>query len=87
MAGSDSRYLLQLGPSGECSAPCGGGTREQSLSCIDTVLGLPVEMTMCSLNSTTLGQLSEPCNTHQYVSPPAMSILDASCCQGHLRVQ
>ncbi len=34
---------------------------------MDTVLGLPVEMTMCSLNSTTLGQLSEPCNTQQYV--------------------
>ena len=67
VAGSDSRYLLQLGPSGECSAPCGDGTREKSLSCMDTVLGLPVEMTMCSLNSTTLGLLSEPCNTQQYV--------------------
>ena len=66
VVGSDSRYLLQLGPSGECSAPCGGGTREKSLACMDTVLGLPVEMTMCSLNSSTLGQLSEPCNSQQY---------------------
>ena len=41
---------------------------------MDTVLGLPVGMTVCSLSSTTLGQLSEPCNTQQYVSPPAVSV-------------
>lgn len=68
VADSDSRYLLQLGPSSECSAPCGGGTMQKPLACMDTVLGLPVEMTMCSLNRTMLGQLSEPCNTQQYAS-------------------
>jgi len=65
VAGSDARYLLQLGPSGECSVLCGGGTRQKTMSCVDTVLGLPVEMTMCSLNSTVLAQLSVPCNTQK----------------------
>lgn len=59
------RYSLQLGAPGECSAPCGGGTRQRPLACMDSVLGLPVEMTLCSLNATVLSQLSQPCNTRK----------------------
>ena len=85
VAGADSRYLLQLGPSSECSAPCGGGTMQKPLACMDTVLGLPVEMTMCGLNSTMLGQLSEPCNTQQYASACCASSPSyrVRACYGH----
>ncbi len=60
------RYSLQLGPKGECSAPCGGGTRQRSMACVDSAVGLPVELTRCSTqNATLLSQLTEPCNTQK----------------------
>ncbi len=65
MQAAEARYSLEMGPAGECSAPCGRGTRQRQLSCMDMLLGLPVEMTQCSLNSTIMSQLSEPCNMQQ----------------------
>ena len=60
------RYSLQLGPKGECSAPCGGGKRQRFMTCMDSAVGLPVVMTQCSTqNATLLSQLTEPCNTQK----------------------
>lgn len=65
MQAADPRYSLEMGAPGECSAPCGGGTRQRQLSCMDMLLGLPMEMTQCGLNSSVMLQLSEPCNMQQ----------------------
>ncbi len=62
-AGSAARYELEVGPLGECSAACGGGQAQRSLACMDTIIGLPVDMSLCNLDIASLSNLTEPCNT------------------------
>ncbi|CAL8467725.1 g7263 [Coccomyxa elongata] len=52
------RYKVQVGPLGECSATCGGGLAQRSLSCIDAALGLPAELSKCGACEWVAGDWS-----------------------------
>ena len=57
------RYQLKVGAPGQCSVPCGGGTAQRSVTCMDGLTGIPVSMMLCSLDLDMLPRLSQPCNT------------------------
>lgn len=64
--GSAARFQVDVGPLGECSAVCGGGVAQRSLQCMDTAFSLPVDMSYCHLDLSSLSSLTEPCNPQGY---------------------
>ena len=51
---SSADYMLSFGQFGECSAACGMGTEDQTLSCLSADLRLPAELSNCAYNTSDI---------------------------------
>lgn len=56
------RYVWQLGGFGPCSASCGGGKRQRTVACKDTIKNILVPRRFCPLSDKPILDIQE-CNT------------------------
>ena len=51
-------FALRYGTYGDCSVQCGGGNATRALTCVSQAYGLPVELSNCQYNTSTIANLT-----------------------------
>ncbi|KAA6429297.1 MAG: type 1 repeat-containing [Trebouxia sp. A1-2] len=59
-------FVLNFGTYGDCSAECGGGNATRALTCVSQAYGLPVELSNCQYNMSTIANLTGKSSSFWY---------------------
>jgi len=61
-------FVLNFGTYGDCSVECGGGNATRALTCVSQAYGLPVELSNCQYNMSTIANLTGKLPSFLYAS-------------------